>query len=67
MDIRGDFIEAIGEQDDEALTVLARMVRDNQNGTHTEAIGKIFSGLIIEYCEPDADAVKESMGIDGGY
>ena len=61
----GCFIEAISEQDDTDLTLLARIVRDNQNGAFTETIGKMVTDMVTKYCEPDNDAVIESMDKDG--
>ena len=61
MDIHGYFIESLSESSDEDLTRLARMVRDNQNGTHTEAIGVLVTKLVTNYCKPSDDDVLEVL------
>ena len=61
MDIHGYFIESLSESSDEDLTRLARMVRDNQNGTFTIAIGALVTKLVVDYCKPDDESVLEVL------
>ena len=61
MDIHGYFIESLSEARDEDLTRLARMVRDNENGTFTIAIGALVTKLVVDYCKPDDESVLEVL------
>ena len=61
MDINGMFLESISEQPDDKLMNLAKLIRDNETGTHTEAIGAIVTKWVIDYCRPKDDEVDEAM------
>ena len=52
MDLNGWFIESITEQPDSELMKMAKMVRDNQNGTHTTEIGALLTRWVLEYTKP---------------
>jgi hypothetical protein len=61
LDINGYFIEGISEQPDYELNRLAMMVKNNQNGTHTETIGACVSRWVISHCKPSNDEVIEAL------
>ena len=67
MDINGYMLEAITERPDDELKKLARLIRDNQNGTHTTTIGAIVSRWVIDYCKPSDHEVDEAFEQDEGY
>ena len=52
MDLNGWFIESITEQPDSELMKMAKMVRDNQNGTYTTAIGALLTRWVLKYTKP---------------
>ena len=64
LDINGYFLESISEQPDEKLMTLAKLIRDNETGTHTEEIGAIVTKWVIDYCKPKDDDVDEAIGRD---
>ena len=57
----GYMLEAITEREASDLLKLGRMVRDNVNGTHTEAIGALITAWITEYCEPDDQDIIDEL------
>ena len=61
MDATGYMLEGITERPDDDLRALARMVRDNQNGTYTEAIGAYISKWVTDYCQPSDDEVIDEL------
>ena len=67
MDVAGYFIESLTERSDSDLERVAMMVRDNQNGTHTEAIGALITKWVLEGCKPSDDEVIDEIEPDGGF
>jgi len=54
-------LEALGEQCDDDLKNLARLIKGNFTGIHTSVIGAYVSKWVTSYCEPDDYDVIESM------
>jgi len=54
-------LEALGEQCDDDLKHLARLIKQNFTGNHTGLIGAYVSKWVCAYCEPSDDEVIESM------
>jgi len=61
MDIHGWMIEGITERPDDDLKALARMVRDNANGTYTTAVGAYVCKWILDYCEPSEEEIIDEL------
>ena len=64
LDINGYFLESFSEQSDENLRKLAKLISDNENGTHTITIGAMVTKWVLNYCKPKDDEVDEVMGRD---
>ena len=64
LDINGYFLESFSEQSDENLRKLAKLISNNENGTHTITIGAMVTKWVLNYCKPKDDEVDEAMGRD---
>ena len=56
-------LEALGEQCDDDLKHLARLIKGNITGIHTSVIGAYVSKWVCAYCEPSDDEVIEELGL----